>query len=413
MRKSRIGLAIMMAMSLLGSTVTLAQQRLKVGDWAPDFDASDWVNVAGEDEIPSIIKCRGLAVVVFFWTSWHDGGKFILPYVNLIASQNYGTDAGVMMIGLTDADLKTTKSLLAEEKILFPVGVNSKSAKQQYGFENSWGVVVIDTEGKIAYLGEPSNISGWQQQIFQILGKAPPYRTHPDNAKRIIMQVANMRQAVAKRDYRRVYFLLRECLEKSVVGDKLTTEVAGYGDLIAQQSYLQIREAQFMAEKGDYAKAAEALRQTHRRSRGFPPSQDAKKLIDAYAKEFDGFKAASDTYEGEEKAYKLLLLGRQSMEDKRVGEAEEKFSKVLSEYPKTEAAKIAQGYVDRMKAIPEVWREVLNYRAREDCSAWMQLAQQAIKQGKKKEAEELYRRILDKHPGTTYADDAKEALKKL
>jgi len=412
-RKSRIGLAILMAMSLLGSATAMAQQRLKVGDWAPDFDATDWVNVPRDEEPPSIIKYRGLCVVLFCWTSWHDGGKFILPYVNLIGSQSYGTAAGVVMIGLTDADLKSTTSLLAEEKILFPVGVNSKSAEKQYGFESSWGVVVIDTEGKIAYMGEPTNISGWQQQIFQILGKAPPYRTHPDEAKRVVQTIGNMRQAVAKRDYRRVFFLWLDAIQRSVIGDKLTTEVAQFADLISQQSYLQIREAEFMVEKGEYSKAAEALRQTHRRSRGFEPSKDAKKLIDVYAKEFDGFKAASDSYEGEEKAYKMLLLGRQSMEDKRVGEAEEKFSKVLSEYPKSEAAKLAQGYVDRMKAIPEVWREVLNYRAREDCSAWMQLAQQAIKQGKKKEAEELYRRILDKHPRTSFADEAKEALKKL
>lgn len=412
MRKP-IALLLALGMLIGGHTAAFAQEKAKVGEWAPDFSAEDWINVDSETEVPSLIRYRGLVVVVFYWTSWHDGGKFILPFVNLVANQDWGTAAGVVMVGLTDADQRSTMSLLQEQKILFPVGTGSKSAKEHYGFEDSWGVVIVDTTGKIAFKGAPSAVDSWAQQIQQILVKAPPFRTHPSEAKRVVHVLGDLRKTIGKRDYRRVFAQLVDAYTRAVLGDKLKTEVIQFGDLVEQEAYLKLREAQLLMEQGKFTEAATLARQAQRHSRGLSPSIDARKWIEATEKESDGFKEALGQYKSEETAFKLVGAGRTDLESRRVGEAEEKFSKAITEYPKSEAAKMAQSYIDRMKALPAIWTEVLNYRAKNDCTAWKQQAVTLEKQKKFKEAEDFWRRILSTHPGTTYAEEAKEALKKL
>lgn len=410
-----VTLLLTLGLMVVGSATAMAQEKAKVGDWAPDFSAENWLNVdasVGEDS-PSLIRYRGLIVVLFYWTSSHDGGKEILPYMNLVAQQDFGTSAGVVMVGLTDADDRATQSLLQETMIRFPVGTGSKSAKERYGFQDSWGIVVIDTTGKVAFKGAPQALDSWIQQIQQILVKAPPYRTHPTEERRVVRVMDDLKKAIEKRDYRRAFVQFVDGYDRAVAGDKLKTEMIQFADLVDQEAYLKLREAEILVEKGKFDEAATLARQAQRQARGLHASNAAKRWSDATEKESDGYKDALGRYKSEETAFKLVGSGRIDLESRRVGEAEEKFTKVITEYPKSEAAKMAQSYIDRMKSISTMWTEVLNYRAKTDCTAWKQEALTFEKQKNYKEAEKFWRRILDTYPGTTYADEAVEALKKL
>lgn len=404
-------LSVALAVALGSQALAQQQDRgKKVGDWAPDLDAVEWLNIEGEDELPSLARYRGLCVVVFFWTSWHDGGKFILPNMNLLAThEQLGTAGGVVLIGMTDADAKSTKRLLIDTKVLFPVGVGSKKVAQELGFEDSWGIVVIDTEGKLAYKGQPQG-DGFVQSIVEILRKAPPFRTHPIEAKKVVSALDQARLGMIQRKYKDVWHTMSTAFQRTVTGDKLKSEVFAYEDLVDQMGYLQIRDAELLVEKGEYAKAADILRQLHRRCKNFDVGRDAGRKIDQLSKEHDGFKQALTDYTTQDAAYKLLLAAREDLKQKRVGEAHEKLAKITAEYSTSEAAALADQHLSRMKAIPEVWTEVLNYRAKADCTAWLQQARSFLGQGKKREAEELLRRVLNDHPGTSYAAEAKDML---
>src|SRR5262249_12484906 len=128
------------------------------------------------DEVPSLASLRGLVVVVVFWVSWHDGGEIMMPYIT--EASNRFSGYGIMVVGMTDADLKSTKDIVRGAKFFGPVGCRSKTAKE-YGFENGWGAVVIDPEGKIAFKGQPQEMNQWVQTFSQIFEKGKPTRTHP------------------------------------------------------------------------------------------------------------------------------------------------------------------------------------------------------------------------------------------
>ena len=64
---------------------------IKVGTWAPDIEAKQWKNT---DEPISLYECRGMVVVLFFWVTWHPGGEYIIPLMNLVSSE-FGRQQGV------------------------------------------------------------------------------------------------------------------------------------------------------------------------------------------------------------------------------------------------------------------------------------------------------------------------------
>ena len=80
---------------------------LKVGTYAPDIEAKDWMNTDGQPV--SLAECRGMVVVLFFWVSWHPGGEYIMPLMTLVNASRYGQSAGVFVIGVTDAEAQARR----------------------------------------------------------------------------------------------------------------------------------------------------------------------------------------------------------------------------------------------------------------------------------------------------------------
>ncbi len=115
-----------LAVSLVTLAAQVASAQVSVGKDAPEIEAEEWLNI---DEPISLADLDGMVVILYFWVSFHKGGERMISLV--VAIENNGTlgrERGVAVIGLTEADAKSIKSTLEEEKVFFPVGVESKSA---------------------------------------------------------------------------------------------------------------------------------------------------------------------------------------------------------------------------------------------------------------------------------------------
>ncbi len=103
-------LAVIAALCVSVLFAGVAQAQVKKGDYAKDIEAKEWANT---DEPISLHELRGMTVVVFFWVSWHPGGEYIAPLMNILNSK-IGKSRGVYVLGLF---LDTYKKIPPEVKL--------------------------------------------------------------------------------------------------------------------------------------------------------------------------------------------------------------------------------------------------------------------------------------------------------
>lgn len=404
---------------LVGSVGSAAAQdnnkRLKEGEsFAPDFHAEDWVfPSAGDADVPSLKELRGSVVIVFFWVSRHEGGRTLLPIMNQIDSSDFlGRKGGIVLIGLTDADRKRTDLMVKELKITFPVGTASKSA-QEWEIDGEFGLAVVDTEGKLAFRGNPGDFQALQQKLIEIIVKAPPTRAHPIEAKIARQEIAESRTLIGKGKYREAYFAAGRAADRSVPGDPLTSEALEITDLIERMAQERVAQVQPLLDKKDYKQAADILRRVVRDYRGSVTQKAAKAWMQSLEKENDELKKALAGFQGEAAAAKLFHEAREELKAKRIGEAYRKLDKVLRDYPQTEAAEYAGAIIGRMKENANIWGYVLDERAATEASRVLSQARSMMQQRRFAEAKKLLDRIRSEFPGTIYDDQARDELIRL
>ncbi|MHC4091925.1 MAG: hypothetical protein ACYSVY_16945 [Planctomycetota bacterium] len=418
MRKTLIVAA---GIGVLLADVAWAQNRddegLQVGDYAPAVEAGDnnkaWINVASADERPSMTELRGLVVVLFFWVSWHEGGEFLLPYVNMLSYNPMGQTPHVYFIGVTDADRKVTQPLLDDAKVFFPVAVESKAA-EEYGLTGDFGFVVIDPEGKIAYKGSGSgDLGGMSDAVTEALENSPPFRTHPDEAKFCYRAMDEAYDLIVDEKYAKAFRLAEEAFARSVLGDRLRSRTMELVDLIEQLGYDDLAAAEPFLERRKYNEAAEVLREVVRRFRRLDCYKDAKALYEKLREEDEDFKEAAGKFDEEDTAARLYLEARDDLKARRFGDSYTKLNEIVTDYPNTEAAEYAEAMIQRMKRNRAFWIQIEDHKVGGECRMLLARARNLKKQRRYREAEEVLRRIMTEYPDTIWAEEAVEELKNM
>jgi hypothetical protein len=415
MRKTLIVAA---GIGMLLANVAFAQKKddegLKVGDYAPSIEAEEWVNVERKEDTPSLIELRGMAVVIFFWVSWHEGGEYLLPIVNMLSNNPaIGRTGGVYTIGVTDADRKVTQPLMEKAKIFFPVAVGSKSAKE-YGYEGGFGFVVIDPEGKIAFKGSgKGDLDGAAKAIIDLMKEMPPTKTHPDEAKVCYRKLDEARDLVREAEYTKARKLAQDAFERSVLGDRLQSKALELADLLEQLGYEQLAGFAPLLEQRKYDGAAELLRNVIRHFRKLDCYKDAKALYEKLREEDEDFEKAASRFDDEDAAARLYLEARDDLKAHRFGECYDELNKIMTEYSKTQAAEYAEAMLDRMKRNKDVWALLVDHQAEAVCRPLLARARNLMEQGRYDEADKILEKIMTEHPNTTWAEEAVELRKEI
>jgi hypothetical protein len=386
----------------------------QVGDYAPDIEAKDWVNVYSAEDIPSFAELRGMVIVLFFWTSWHDAGEYVMPMMNLLeyGPTSYRTQ-GLYTIGVTDADRQATEPLIKESKVFFPVAVESKAA-QEYGFRQGFGFVVIGPDGKIAYKSSGTgDLNSMASAVRDLMEESPPSKTHPWEAKACYRLLDAAEDHIRDGKYPRASEAAREAITRSVLGDRLKSQALELIDLMDLLGYERFARFEPLLEQEKYEAAARLLRRIIRRFRGLDCYKDAKALYQRLQEEDEDFKLAAAGFEDEDEAARLYLEAREDLRAHRYGESYDKFQKVITEYPDTEAAEYAEGIIARMKRNHDFWLHILDHRAAPLCRELLGKARSFMGQRRYREAERLLRRVMNEYPKTIWAEQAVEELKNI
>lgn len=412
--RMRVALAVVVMLSLAvpaGAQRRDDEEGLKVGDFAAAVEAKEWLYVESEEDIPSITELRGMIVVLFFWTSWHEGGEALLPYVNMLEhNPSIGRYGGVFIMGVTDADREATQPLTDKAKVFFPVALESKAA-EEYGITGSFGFVIIDPEGKIAYKSsERVSVDNMAQEVIELMGEKPPSKTHPMEAKVCYRLIDRARDCIRDQQYPKAHKLTREAIRRAVLGDRLTSSAAEMIDLLDQLGYDELAHFEPLREQGRYDEAVALLRRVIRRYRGLHCYLDAKALYKKLEEKDEKFKLAAAKYADEDEAARLYLDARDDLRARRFVESYQKLKRITTEYPRTEAAEYAEAMLERMRQNRRFWQLIMDEEAAGTCRELLARARGLKARGRYAEARALLRRILDEHPDTKWAEEAKQEL---
>lgn len=386
------------------------EEKIKVGDWAPDLEAKEWINASGTlsgDEIPSLREYRGLVTVIVFWVSHHEGGRYILPYLNVADYGGRFGGSGLAFVGVTDADRKRTEGWLRESKVFFPVGCESKAA-EDYGITTFPSIVVVDPEGKVAFKGAADE--SFFKTIEEVQTKTPPTRTNPEESIRAARWLNEAREKLREGNLRRSYVLAADAWMHTVLGDKLKSESFALADLLELMAQDELAKVPALIDEKKYADAARILTDVRKRFHGTDASRDAKAAIEKYEKDFEEFKKAVSSFGDERSAAKLLLEARDDIRAHKFGEGYAKLVRIQADYASTQAAEYAKELIARIQSNPAVWSVVRDKQAETDCRMWLAQARSYLKSGRSNEARELFNRVMEKYPDTSFAKEAKEEL---
>lgn len=404
------------ALLIIAAFVTLAaglaRADLPKGAIAPDIEAKEWINTDGEKV--SLSDYRGMVVTLFFWVSFHKGGENMMYLINLVEnSRGLGRSRGVMTIGLTDADLKRTQEVISKEKITFPVGVESPTAKE-YELGSFPRVVVIDAEGKVFWSGWPGGGGDeLAKAITDALAATPPTRTHPVLAKQARSELAKAREALRQGQYRAAFEAARDANEAALTGDPLKTTCQDMLDLLEALGRDKLAEADEFVDNQKWEDAVRTFRLVQRQFRSMDVAKTAQERLDALAKSNPEIGNIVKAQHSSAKAKGELKKATDALEARRFGEAYETLLQIQKDYPDSEEADSAAAIIARMEAKPEIVAAVREKLAERDCKAWIARAKTLASARRYDEARTWLRKVLDAYPDTQFAKEAAAELVKL
>ncbi|HMQ16952.1 MAG TPA: redoxin domain-containing protein [Phycisphaerae bacterium] len=399
-------LPVLLGCVLAGTRPALAD--LEKGTYAPDLEAKDWYNT---EESLSLKDMRGLVVVLYFWVSWHRGGEVAMKEINIVHNHRVlGRNMGVMAIGVTDAARSQVERTLKEEKATFPVALECK-AYEEYRIESFPRCVVIDPHGKIQYSGEPTEEV--VRVIFDILADTPPSRTRPSEVIVVHRRLEEARNALRDRDFRRAFTAAREAYEHAVTGDPLKAKCQDMLELIDMIGRDKLSEAEQMVDDKNYDKAVSNLRWIVRTFQGAEIARDSRKRLQGLKNQYDEVAKIMTGNTRLVEAAKLLSTARERIIAQDFGAAYDALQKIKKDCPDTEVVPIADGILQRMQAQTTVAAILRDHIAKAECETLLAQARTAIARGRRRDAEEYLRKILDGHPNTRYEREAVDILKTL
>jgi hypothetical protein len=405
----RFGLGLL-AIGLVCGAVARAD--LDVGTWAPDLEASDWVNTDGQSL--SIAECRGMVVVLFFWSSASEGLDQLLPYFTLM-NATYGKGAGVYFVGLTDSDRKGIADALKRQKVFFPVGAEAKKTVDEYKITQFPRLVIIDPTGKVAWVGWPGKqgSKGFTDELNKVLEDKPPTRTHPEEAAKAQELLTQAREALRDENYRDAHEAASKALDHALAGDLLKTYCQDMVDLVESIARDELACADRAVDEKNYEDAVTRLLNVRRDFQGVDVAVSARKKLDLLKKKQGEIETILKQHEDAGTAEMTLAGAIDDLRARKFGPAVDKLESIVNDYSATATATKAQTILDRIHKNDAIMAYVRDYKASKECLMLLSQAEAFSQTGKADRARELLREIIDKYGDTTYATEAAKRLARM
>jgi len=223
-------------------------------------------------------------------------------------------------------------------------------------------------------------------------------------------KLANVTKEREAKRYKKALKLFDEVIaanDKSALADQARDEKG----LIIGQGRKNLNEALAGVEE-DAVGAIMALEKLKNEYSGTEIAKEAMAKISELKKRPDVKKALSQIA-SRKAAQKILDRAGAALEKEQYAKALELFDEVAAKFPKLPQAKKAKAKADEIRADEGIMAQAREQAAGKFCKGWLSMGRSFVKNGMVDKGRAQFRKVIDKYPGTSFAKQAEEELKKL
>lgn len=265
-------------------------------------------------------------------------------------------------------------------------------------------IVVVDPWGRIMWRGSPpDDLDGF---IAGLLEETNP---HGGDERWLSRKLRDAKKLLDAGELGKAYTLAKLVSRMTDESNQKHGEATGLMTQIEGKAEQWLSEAVKLEREGKREQAARIVAEISARIAETDIARKAENEIgrmrgDRRMKQ--AIRKALDEVQAEVELEKARLLAEDGLYD----EALEAYRRIAKDFKKTEAGKLAEAERKKLLHDPAMRKKVEAARARAQARRWLDVAQRYEQLGMLDQARAYYQRIVEKHPNTPVADDARKRL---
>ncbi|MGE0482385.1 MAG: redoxin domain-containing protein [Phycisphaerae bacterium] len=374
----------------------------KIGKPAPDFTGPNPFNA---DKEVKLANYKGRILLLWFFRSGDSGSVASIKTLVEI-NKNYGKN-GVVVVGFTPEEREKVESFIKGREIPFVV-FSGGTLHRLYEVAALPQVVIIDPESVVAWRGHPGD--ELEERVKRQIARTPPVGS---DAKALKDRLARAQQALEKGDAARAYALVKSIIDIAEVTGQSVDQAKSVQNKAEEAAKKLLEKMKEDAKGGDKSAASIAkLADISVRMPGTDAAREADEELgrmrgDIRTKNL--VRTAIDDSRGamrNDDAAELESLQRYT-------EALDTYKDVTDKYADTPAGKTAQAAIERINTDPKIQGTIRAKRAEEEADRWLDLGDRYATCGLADLARKQYDKLLEAHPKTAAAANAKKRIEAL
>jgi hypothetical protein len=396
---------IRLAISLLLFVAPIASAAVAVGD-SPELRGR-----ATNGSDVDISKWRGKLVVIDFWIGRIDANKNDERALGQIYKDYHAK--GVEIVGICcERRISDVQRYITELDIPWPQ--IHEPADWRGGLGAMWGVPQVNwtfllaPDGKVLFAGEPGKL---REAIDAAMKDHPPQLVDPAVLAKANEDLDEAEKLLRSKDREGAIRRFTQVPEDATKDEKFADRAATVRGKINEAADQLLAEIDPLIESKQFAKAASRLSALLTTMAGLPTASLARQRL-AELVAIPEIQVELKKKERAETADSALAEAKKLRDDGKAEEAYEKCQSVATQFADTSAAAAAAEAVKAYDAEPAFQRRMKDKAAAPKARQMLNLAENYRNAGRPEEARRRYQEVVDQFPGTTFADTAREELRK-
>ena len=396
---------IRLALPLLLVVAPLAPAAVAVGD-SPDLRGR---TVSGSDV--DISKWRGRLVVVDFWIGRDAANKN--DQRSLVQLYNEFHSKGVEIVGVCcERRISDVQRYVTELTIPWPQ--IHEPADWRGGLGALWGVpqvnydFLLGPDGKVLYAGDFAHL---RAALDNAMKDTPPQLVDPQVVAKANADLDESEKLLRSRDREGAIRRFTQVPEEATKDEKFAERAATVRGKVNEAADQLLAEVDALVEQKQFAQAASRLSALLSTMAGLPTASLARQHL-AELVAVPEIQAELRKKERADTADAALAEAKKLRDDGKAEEAYEKFQAVATQFADTPAAGAAAEAVKAYDVEPAFQRKMRDRAAAPKARPMLNLAENYRNAGQIEEARKRYQEVIDRFPGTTFADTARDELRK-